>query len=118
MITPTIGRIMLYWRAKPRGEKAYASIVTDVVDEHRVDLWVFPPGYSESFPATDVPIVQDGSPFAAGDSHYAEWMPYQKAVAAGDIVPTRHAAGGPLFTGAPTMHDAAGVMGRGTVPKP
>jgi len=30
---------------------------------------------------TSVPIVQDGSPFTAGDSVYCEWMEYQKGQA-------------------------------------
>lgn len=77
MIKPTVGRVMWYWPVKEqRGEQPCASMVTYVHGDNMVNLVAFAPN-GAPFPATSVPIVQEGSPFTAGHSPYAEWMPYQ-----------------------------------------
>jgi len=55
---------------------AYASLVTYVHDDNMVNLVAFTTD-GVPFPAGSVAIVQDGSPYVAGDLPYAEWMPYQ-----------------------------------------
>src|SRR6266403_5191936 len=82
MIKPTIGRVMWFWPVKPeRGAQPYASLVTYVHDDNMVNLVAFTTD-GVPFPAGRVAIVQDGSPYVAGDLPYAEWMPYQKGQAA------------------------------------
>ncbi len=77
MIMPTIGRIMWYWPMKEnRSKQPWAAIVTHVYGDNMVNLVAFSP-YGAPYPVHSVPIVQDSSPHIAGDSHYAEWMPYQ-----------------------------------------
>lgn len=77
MIKPTIGRVMWYWPVKEqRQEQPQACLVTWVWGDNMVNLVVFDSvGVPHS--RTSVPIVQDGSPYTAGDSPYVEWMPYQ-----------------------------------------
>ena len=77
MIKPTIGRVMWYWPDKEsRGDQPWAAFVTYVHGDNIVNLCVFTPnGVPTS--TTSVPVVQDGSPFTAGDSPYVGWMPYQ-----------------------------------------
>jgi hypothetical protein len=77
MIKPSIGRIMWYWPEKQyRGEQPWAAIVTYVHSDIMVNLATWnADGHPQ--PKTSVPIVQDGSPYTAGDSPYVEWMPYQ-----------------------------------------
>ena len=77
MIKPTIGRVMWYWPDKEsRGDQPWAAFVTYVHGDNIVNLCVFTPnGVPTS--TTSVPVVQDGSPFTAGDSPYVRWMPYQ-----------------------------------------
>jgi len=77
MIKPTIGRVMWFWPVKSeRGAQPYASLVTYVHDDNMVNLVAFTTD-GVPFPAGSVAIVQDGSPYVAGDLPYAEWMPYQ-----------------------------------------
>ncbi len=77
MIKPTNGRIMWYWPMKnERGDQPLAAIVSYVYGDNMVNLGVFDRQGNVSSKVS-VPIVQDGSPYTAGDSHYAEWMPYQ-----------------------------------------
>ncbi len=82
MIKPTVGRIMWYWPSKVEDEgQPLAAIVVRVWSDNMVNLAVFnADGVPQ--PRTSVPIVQDGSPYAAGNSPYCEWMPYQKGQAA------------------------------------
>lgn len=94
MIEPTVGRIVWY-RAKllanspPSAILQQAAIITNVHSNRCVNLTVFShDGLCEA--AWKVPLVQEGdeAPF---DESYCEWMPYQKAVARGDITPALHA---------------------------
>lgn len=77
VIIPTVGRVMWYWpNAKDRSDQPLAALVTRVIGDHSVNLVVFA---TDGTPqgTTGVPIVQEGGPYSAGDSPYAEWMPYQ-----------------------------------------
>lgn len=82
MITPTNGRIMWYHPmaqndiAQHDGNVPLAAIVCQVWDDHMVNLVVIDSNGSHHA-RTYVPIAQDGSPYSAGPSPYAEWMPYQ-----------------------------------------
>jgi ribulose-5-phosphate 4-epimerase/fuculose-1-phosphate aldolase len=77
MIKPTIGRVMWYWPRKDyRGDQPWAAIVTYVHSDNMVNLTTYNAD-GHNIPASSVPVVQDGSPFLAGDSPYVEWMPYQ-----------------------------------------
>jgi len=77
MITPSIGRVMWYWPSKEeRQDQPRAAIVTWVCNDNMVNLVAFDQGGAPSGKGL-VPIVQDGSPYTAGDSPYAEWLPYR-----------------------------------------
>lgn len=80
MITPTVGRIVLY---HPRGEKVATvndqpvpAIVTAVWSERCVNLAVFDANGSHVGPGrTSVRLVQPDDDVPEGP--YCEWMPYQ-----------------------------------------
>lgn len=78
MISPTVGRVVLYRAAKDEPEQA--AIVTRVHHDRLVNLTVF--GHDgKPAPMTSVALVQpeDEPPANAG---YCEWMPFQKGQAA------------------------------------
>lgn len=78
MIVPSIGRVMWYWPVKEeRGDQPLVALVTYVHDDNIVNLAVFSSDGNVGGGRGSVPIVQDGSPYIAGDSPYVEWMPYQ-----------------------------------------
>lgn len=77
MIKPTCGRIMWYWPVKDqRDVNPWVAIVTHVWSDNLVNLCAFIPN-GVPMAATSVRVVQDGSPYTAGDSPYVEWMSYQ-----------------------------------------
>lgn len=106
MITPTVGRIVLYTASANPGDEAYspvsdqkmAAIVTYVHNDRSVDIHVFaPPRHNEKVEADRIRVAlihrdeHDVWPDDEGYiGEYCEWMPYQKAVAAGSIAPTLH----------------------------
>ena len=78
MIRPSIGRIMWYWPEKDsRCDQPWAAIVTYVHGDNMVNLSVWNSDGHAQNGRTSVPVVQEGSPYIAGNSPYAEWMPYQ-----------------------------------------
>jgi hypothetical protein len=92
MIKPTIGRIVWYHPAfaadSGTNEATRAAIVCYVHSDTCVNLAIF--DLDGSYHSkTEVELYQGdgGTP----GSEYAEWMPYQKSVAAGEISPTLHA---------------------------
>lgn len=90
MIKPTIGRVVWYWVAKPSPQQQpLAAIVANVIDDGHVNLSVFDAEGNQRG-ETNVPLVQEEGVEVVG-SHYCEWMPYQKAVAAGVIPAVKHA---------------------------
>jgi len=78
MIKPSIGRIMWYWPEKvSRGDQPWPAIVSYVHGDNMVNLSVWNAEGHAQNGKTSVPVVQDGSPYTAGDSPYVEWMPFQ-----------------------------------------
>lgn len=82
-IVPTNGRIMWYYPGNSLGEiiqhdrtKPLAAIVCHVWGDHMVNLDVIDSS-GRHHSRTSVPIVQYESPYTAGESPYAVWMPYQ-----------------------------------------
>jgi hypothetical protein len=95
MIKPTVGRIVWFYPGAfdnvlaQIGDQPFAAIITFVWSERMVNLTVFDhDGHPHA--KTSVTLNQ-------GDEHdvarfpRCEWMPYQKAVAADKIAPTRRA---------------------------
>ena len=98
MITPTVGRVVYFRpgngarsRMRVRGGQPLRADILFVRDDRHVALNVDDHEGQRHF-MPDVLLLQDGETPPIGDS-YCEWMPYQKAVAAGKIAPTLHAAG-------------------------
>lgn len=88
MITPTIGRVMWYrpgeflnGLTQHSADQPMTAHVCYVWSDNMVNLLVIDhAGMTQA--RTSVPIVQEGGPYTAGPSPYAEWMPYQKGQAA------------------------------------
>jgi hypothetical protein len=88
MISPTVGRVVWFHRFT-KDEPPEAAIVTFVHSDSLVNLAVFNSnGGVIGF--TGVALWQGEGEAPAGE--YAEWMPYQKAVAAGTTATVQHAA--------------------------
>lgn len=104
MIQPTVGRSVWFRHVSHGAEdQPWAAIIAQVNDDRNVNLAVFN-GDGCAMAVTNVPLIQEGDP-RPEEGHFAEWMPYQKAVAAGEIAPTLHAA---PKTGAPEKKAAKG----------
>lgn len=93
MIVPTIGRVVWYWPGKSEpiaqgGDQALAALVAHVWSDRCINIAGFDAN-GNHFARTSVLLVQDGAPRPS--AQFAEWMPYQKQVAAGQIAPTLHA---------------------------
>jgi hypothetical protein len=73
------------------GKQPLAALVTYVHSDTMVNLAVFDAN-GNGHGRTSVKLVQDGGNPRSVDESYCEWMPYQKAVAKGDIAPTLHAS--------------------------
>ncbi len=100
MITPTVGRVVYFRpgegarsRMIVRGNQPLRADIVYVHDDQYVALNVDDHQGKRHF-MPKVFLLQDDVKPVAGLS-YAEWMPYQKAVAKGEIAPTLHAAGAP-----------------------
>jgi hypothetical protein len=99
MIVPTIGRVVWY-RPSPK-DCAQMSLISDqplkadVVYVHGnglVNLRIID-HLGAPHARQSIPLRQDGDPEPTYDGKpvgYCEWMPYQKAVAKGEIAPTLH----------------------------
>lgn len=83
MISPTIGRVVLFWPSVPPGglqrTQPYPALVSYVWSDRLINIGGFD-GNGVPFAATSVPLLQDDDIAPAG--YYAEWMPYQKGQAA------------------------------------
>ncbi len=96
MITPTVGRVVYFRPGNGARSRMFVRDSTplraDIVyvwNDRRVSLNVDDhEGKRHYFP--DVILIQDGE-IPPGDGSYCEWMPYQKAVAKGEIKPALHA---------------------------
>lgn len=92
MIKPTVGRVLWYRRHGPNGSTE-AAIVCGVNSDFNVNLCVFDM-YGQPEPQTSVFLWQ-GEGFSIPYAAYAEWMPYQVAVAAGTTPANIHAGDRP-----------------------
>ena len=118
---PTIGRIVLYHprpqdrvnkllisdgfarAAAPHEHVTHPAIVCFVHSDTHVNLAVFD-SYGVPYSVRDVELAQgDTKPLDLYG--WCEWMPYQKAVAAGEIHPTLHAG-----TNTPGMQNIVDVF--------
>lgn len=99
MIHPTVGRIVWYHPCgadtvakypSPGGQVIHAAVIVHIWGDSCVNLMVFD---SVGMPYTveDVILRQEDSGPQSFLGRYAEWMPYQKAAAAGTQAPTLHA---------------------------
>lgn len=95
MIKPTIGRIVYYHPPfvpdSGTNEETFAAIVVAVHSEEYVNLAVFD-SVGNLHPQLTVSLFQGEGERPTGA--YAEWMPYQKAVAADQVAPTLHGVEG------------------------
>jgi hypothetical protein len=79
MIKPSIGRIVWFHPANHASEQQCAAIITYVHEDNLINIAAFSPeGAYEAF--QNVYLVQDEE-LPPASSSYAQWMPYQKAVA-------------------------------------
>jgi hypothetical protein len=72
------------------GDQPLVAIIAHVWSDTCVNLAVFSPNGAATF-HTSVFLYQGDEGSERPSSQYAEWMPYQKAVAKGDISPMLHA---------------------------
>lgn len=79
MITPTVGRVVLFHQAVPH-DQPYAATIAYVHSDRMVNLSVVDHS-GVQFGTTSVPLLQDGDPVPE-NGYYCEWMPYQKGQAA------------------------------------
>lgn len=86
MIKPTIGRVVLVHREK--SDQPEPALICYVWNDRMVNVGGFDRN-GEPFSATSVQLLQDDD--LATSPCYAEWMPYQKQVASGEIPATLHA---------------------------
>lgn len=87
MIKPTIGRVVWFWGNSPQTQPM-AAIVCYVQNDTMVNLAIFDAS-GTVHAETSVYLYQGDGERPAG--RFAEWMPYQKAVAEGRTAPTLHA---------------------------
>jgi len=71
MITPTVGRVVWFYRDGVQ----HAAIIAKVWNDRMVNLAVFDEAGRASN-QTSVPLVQEGDTIPSG-SYYAVWMPFQ-----------------------------------------
>lgn len=90
MITPTVGRVILVKNrdAAPKSSQPEPALISFVHSDRSINVGGFN-AHGQPFHATSIPLLQDEDEAPAGV--YAEWMPYQKSVAAREIAPVLHA---------------------------
>jgi hypothetical protein len=95
MIKPTVGRVVWYWTAQmiKNQQQPYAAIITFVHSDKLINIAYFDAD-GRAGSNTSVLLLQDGEEKPDYGRPYCEWMPYQKAVASGEISPTLHATSG------------------------
>ena len=93
MIVPTVGRMVLfrpdrYFTGAWTEGEPLPAIVCKVWSPSMVNLSVFDAN-GQQHSVTSVELAQEGCEAPSG--RYCEWMPYQKAVASGQIQAALHA---------------------------
>lgn len=93
-ITPTVGRVVLFRSQDPEltgGAPEVPALITRVWSDQTVNLQVMRDGHGATpIGVTSVMYAEDFE--ASGQYAGWRWMAYQKAVAAGDQVATKHAS--------------------------
>ena len=97
MIVPTVGRVVWYWKDGETqiraGEQPCAAMVAFVHSDTCINI-----GYLDHngnhHNSTSVRLVQDEQVTEDMQEPFCTWMPYQKQVASGEILPTLHATPG------------------------
>lgn len=82
MITPTIGRVVLFHldASQHMSDQPYPALVSYVWNDRMINVGFFDAnGVAGS--ATSVPLIQNDEP-SPSMGYWAEWMPYQKTLAA------------------------------------
>ena len=92
MIKPTIGRVVLLFRRTLT--EPIPALVCHVWNDHLINVGGFD-GNGVPIAFTSVTLVQ-GDEERPKSEYWAEWMPYQKAVASGIQAPTMHATPPPV----------------------
>ncbi len=85
MIKPTIGRVVLvkrFYNGAAASDQHEPALVSYVWNDRMINVGGFAANGSP-FSCTSLKLLQDDEHASEGES-YAEWMPYQKAVAAKD----------------------------------
>lgn len=96
MIKPTVGRVVLYHPHSYQCSADFApapicaALIAFVHSDTMLNLAVFDAN-GTPHSRTSVPLIQEGEVPPEG-GNWAEWMPYQKAVAAGAIPAVQHAS--------------------------
>lgn len=84
MISPTIGRVVLFYdsyTSKENGAQPWPALVCHVWGDRCVNIAGFTSG-GMFFSRSSVQLLQDEDEPASAASGFAEWMPYQKGQAA------------------------------------
>lgn len=78
IITPTVGRVVWFYRkGASLTEQPLAAIVSHVWSDTCVNLAIFDAnGNAMVNPPTSVLLVQEGAEIPSG-GHFCKWMPYQ-----------------------------------------
>ncbi len=99
MIVPTVGRVVWYWRhgevqMRDGGQpQPCAAIIARVHSNTCINIAFFDEnGHAHN--NTSVRLIQDEKITPEIQDPFCTWMPYQKSVAAGEILPTLHATPG------------------------
>ncbi len=91
MIVPTVGRIVHLRRiTDPVDGEPCAAVITSVLDDRRVNI-AYWDGDGTMRKVQRVQLRQGDDEDAQKGDYWVEWMPYQKAVASGEIAPNAHA---------------------------
>ncbi len=83
IITPTVGRVVWFYKQQTAGAPHYGPLAAHVAAVHGsrcVTLMVIGSN-GVPFSETSVPLIQDGDQRPL-EGNYCEWMPYQKGQAA------------------------------------
>ena len=89
MIVPTVGRQVWYHDLPPGPrDQPMAATIVYVHSERLVNLAILNHG-GHLVQRQSVQLLQDEEPHPAGP--FCQWMPYQKGVAKGEILPVLHA---------------------------